>query len=140
MSTRVENQITWSAAQSITISSATRVLSDEYVFNAADRDVAVLQVHVDNQGTPASGDYVTVDIVWTAGDILGDTGNDYDTAEYAERLGIIDTFATNTPGEDPARRSWHIPAHAKGFKLGLTAPQAGTRNIVARARVANIRD
>lgn len=137
-SSRVETQITWSAASSVTVNSATVVASDAFTFNAEDWD-ADLQVHVDNQGTPASGDVVDVYIAYTTGDILGDTGSDYATTEHADYLGRIDTVAANTPGEDPASRGFRIRTAPLGFKVLVSCPQAASRNIVVRARVCTHR-
>ena len=111
-STREESQILWSAA---------------------------IQINADNDGTPASGDTVAVYILWTTGDILGDSGSDYDTVEHAQLLCTLDTYATNTPGEDPARKT--IPLDniaALGFKLYAVNNSAG-RAITVRARVVTQR-
>ena len=137
-SSRVETQITWSGASSVTVNSATLLASDAFTFNAEDWD-ADLQVHVDNQGTPASGDVVDVYIAYTTGDILGDSGSDYATTEHAEYLGRLDTVAANTPGEDPASRTFRIRTAPLGFKILASCPQAASRNIVVRARVVTHR-
>lgn len=139
-SSRVETQVQWSASSSVTISSNTSYnASDAVTFNAEDWEAAI-QVSADNAGTPASGDTVTVYIAYSSGDVLGDTGNDYDTDEHATILGVLDTYATNTPGEDPARRTFPLPTTAPGaFKLLALAPQAASRNIVLRARLVTHR-
>lgn len=133
-------QIQWSGANSITLSSATRQDSDAFVFDATDV-AAVVTVTADNVGTPASGDYVDVYVKWTTGDVLGDTADDYDTTEHAEYLGRLDTYATNTPGEDPARRTWSLNhmIGAKAFRVSVEAPQAASRNVVVRSMVATQR-
>lgn len=129
-----ETGVTWSSAASLTVSSSTVVWSDVVSIGADDWDGS-LTVSADNAGTPASGDIVDWYIAWTNGDILGDTGDDFDTTEHAEPLLRTDTFTTNTPGEDPVRRTVQIDVSGKkGFKVGVSAPQAGTRNIVVRAR------
>lgn len=133
-SSKNETQITWSAASSVTVSSATAVVSDAFTFNAEDWD-AELQVWADNAGTPAAGDVANIAIAYTAGDILGDSGDDYATTEHAESVMQLDTVAANTPGEDPASRTVPLRTAAKGFKVIATCPQAASRNIVIRARV-----
>lgn len=133
-SSRNEQQILWSAASSITLSSATRQVSDAVTLNVEDWD-GEIQVYADNQGTPASGDVVDCYIHYTTGDVLGDSGDDYPTNEHAEFLCRLDTFATNTPGEDPASRAVPIRTTAKGFKISVESPNAATRNVVVRARV-----
>ena len=82
-SSRVETQITWSAANSVTVSSATVVWSDAFLFNIEDWE-AELQVNADNAGTPASGDTCSVYVAYTTGDILGDSGNDYTSVKQSE--------------------------------------------------------
>ena len=75
---KVETQVTWSAASSVTVSSSTVVWSDSFAFNADDME-AELQVSADNAGTGASGDVCTVYVAYSTGDILGDSSNDFDT-------------------------------------------------------------
>lgn len=137
-STRNETQITWSSASSVTVSSATIVWSDPFTYHAEDWD-AELMLSADNAGTPATGDTATFYIAYTSGDILGDTGSDYATEEHSEPLKMLDTFATNTPGEDPVRASLPLRTAALGFKIGVYCPQAATRNIVVRARICTHR-
>jgi hypothetical protein len=138
-SSRAETQITWSSASSITLSSSAAQTSDAFTFNVEDWDGA-LQVSADNAGPATSGDVLSVWIAYTSGDILGDSGSDYDTTEHAIFLGTLDTFGSNTPGEDPARRTFPLPTTAPlGFKVIVSSPNAATRNIVVRARVTTHR-
>lgn len=138
-SSRVSTALTWSSTASVSLNSTSIFTSDAFSFNAEDWH-ADLQVSCDNSGTPASGDYVDLWIAWTSGDLLGDSNDDYDTNEYAEPLGRLDTVAANTPGEDPVRRTFHLPSTAsKGFKLLAKANQGGTRAITLRAMVSTHR-
>ena len=130
-----EQQILWASASSTTLNTASRVDSDAVVLNVEDWD-ASLSISADNAGTPASGDTVDVYVKWSNGDLLGDTGNDYDTDEHAQFVCRLDTYSANTPGEDPARRT--VPLNLSGhtaLKLSVVAPQGATRNIVLRARL-----
>jgi len=132
-----ETQVTWSAANSVTLSSATRSDSDAFTLNAADGPVAV-QISADNASTPASGDVLNVYVKYTTGDILGDSGDDYDTTKGATFLGQLDTYSTN--GEDPIRRTYDLRSCGKkGVKISVDAPQGATRNIVVRARIVTNR-
>ena len=133
--TRNELQVTWSSAASVTLNTANLTWSDAITFDATDVAGGVV-VSADNQGTPASGDTMEVWAAYTAGDVLGDTGDDYATDEHATYLGTLDTYASNTPGEDPARKAIPLDvASFKGCKIGVKAPQGATRNIVARVRL-----
>lgn len=136
-SSRVSTAITWSSSASVTISSATAVASDAFTFNVEDWDAAI-EVNADNSSTPASGDYVDVFVAYTAGDVLGDSGNDYDTVKHATPLGRLNTYSTEG-GEDPARATFPILGAPLGFQLILSAPNAGTRNVVCRAMVVTHR-
>jgi hypothetical protein len=137
-SSRSSTAVTWSASASVTISSATAVTSDAVTFNVEDWSASV-QVDANNAGTPASGDYVDVYAAYTAGDVLGDSSSDYDTTEHATFLGRLNTYATDTPGEDPARATFPLDTAPLGCKIICVAPQAASRNIVVRAMVVTHR-
>lgn len=132
--TLVETQILWETATSVTVSAATAVTSDAFAIDLT-TIAASIQISVDNSGTALSGDTCTVQIAYTAGDLLGDSSDDYDTTEHATPFLVLDTYATNTPGEDPARKTGPISIAAKGGKLIVTCPQAASRNMVVRARL-----
>ncbi len=132
----IETQVLWAAASSKTVSAATIQWSDAVACTVLD-DAYQLEVNADNAGTPASGDTCVVYIGRTTGDILGDSGNDYDSDEHGEQVMYLDTYATNTPGEDPARKT--VPVDLRGctgYRVGVICAQAATRNIVVRARVS----
>ena len=137
--TNPDVQVTWSAASSVTLSSTARVDSDALTLNAADGPASV-QISADNSGTPSAGDVLNVYAKYTNGDILGDTGDDYDTNKGATFLGQLDTYSTN--GEDPIRRTYDLRSFGKkGVKISVDAPQGGVsgRNIVVRARIVTNR-
>src|SRR5512146_108693 len=131
-SSRVQTQVTWSSASSVTVNSASIVWSDPVALNVEDWD-GDLQVYADNQGTPASGDVCDVYIAYSTGDILGDSCDDFATAEHAEFVMRLDTYPTNIPGEDPASRVVPMRTTTSSCKIGVSCPQAATRNIVVRA-------
>lgn len=134
-----EAAITWSAAASISLNSNNRVDADAVTLHVEDWDGSV-QVSADNSGSPGSGDVVDVYVKWTNGDVLGDSGDDYDTDEHAEWLCRLDTYAANTPGEDPVRKTVPLAVSGKkGFKLSVVAAQGATRAITFRARLVTHR-
>ncbi|OOV05763.1 hypothetical protein [Rhodoferax fermentans] len=135
-STKPETQLTWSAAASATVASASIVWSDPVAFNVEDFEASV-QVSADNTGTPASGDVCNVFVAYHSGDILGDSGADFDTDKHAQFLMQLDTYSTN--GEDPARKSAPVRTGATGYRLGVQCPQAATRSITVRARMTTHR-
>lgn len=137
-SSRASNAVTWSAAASTTLAGSA-ITSDAFLFDVEDWQ-ASLQVNADNAGTPAAGDVVDVWVAYTPGATLGSVGtNDYDSTEHATYLGRLDTYSTNTPGEDPARATYDLMTAPLGFKLILLAAQGATRNVVCRAMVVSHR-
>jgi hypothetical protein len=133
-SSYVQAQVTWSAAAFISANSASRFDSDVVSLNVECYEAA-LTISADNSGTPAAGDVLDVYLRFTTGDILGDSGDDFDTDEHSMYLGRLDTVAANTPGEDPVRRTFQIPSVPQKFKVSVVAPQGATRAITVRARV-----
>lgn len=133
---RTEQQILWSGANSKTLNAATRFDSDEYVIDSSVVAIS-LSVRADNQGTPASGDVVNIYVKWSNGDITGGGGaNTFNTDEYAMPFTVLDTYSTNTPGEDPADKTLPIdPKMGKSFKLSVDSPNAATRNMLLYARM-----
>lgn len=132
--TRTQTQVTWTGGVSLVVSSATEVVSD--VITLDDTCVALsIQLSADNAGTPASGDTAIWRIQWSNGDVLANTGDDYDTSEHAQFIAQLDTFATNTPGEDPARMTVTVTPVSKKFKLACTCANAATRMIAIAARI-----
>lgn len=137
-SSRVSTAIVWSTNASITMNTTAAFTSDAFTYNAEDWDASI-QVNADNQGTPSSGDYVDLWIAYTSGDVLGDTGSDYDTTEHAVQIGRLNTYGTDTPGEDPARGTYKLDTAPLGFKLISQCPTANTRNVILRAMVVTHR-
>jgi hypothetical protein len=133
-----ETQITWSSASSLSVTSASEVVSDPFTLD----DTCIkadITVYADNAGTPASGDTAVFRIRGSAGDILGDTGDDFDTPEHARLLTVLDTYATNAPGEDPAQRTIVDAQLPQKFELACICANAATRNMTIRARVVEQR-
>ena len=126
--TRGSASIVWGGTASKTLNSSARVDSDAYTFDATDVQASI-SIHADNQGTPASGDVVNCYLKWAS------DGSNYDTDEHAEFLFTLDTYGSDTPGEDPAQRTVTISTAGKSFKLSTDAPNAGTRNVVLTAQV-----
>jgi len=134
---RNETQITWGAAASLSVAFGATGTSDAFAFDTSCWDAAI-QLSADNDGTAATGDQIEFRVLYTTGDILGDAGDDYDTAEHGTLLAVLDTFGTNTPGEDPARVTVPLPTvAAKGLKLQAVNRSSG-RAITVRARVVEM--
>lgn len=133
--TKNEQQVQWSASDSKTVSAATIQWSDAITLDATDFAGSVT-VDANNAGTPASGDTCDVYVAYSNGDVLGDSGDDFPTDEYGDFVGRLDTYGSNSPGEDPARATFPLAvAGKKALKIGVICAQAATRNIVVRARL-----
>lgn len=138
--TKPTTVVNWSSVASKALVDDSVVASDIISIDATTVS-GTIQVSCSTAGTPTSGDTVTFWAAYSSGDLLGDTGDDFDTNEYAKPLGIVDTFTTNTPGENPARTTLILPTvAAKSFKLLAAATaNAATRNITIRAIYTEVR-
>src|SRR4051812_19478613 len=116
--TRNQTQVQFSSSNSVVISSNSgTATSDAFTFDATDV-AASLTVKSSTAGTVASGDFIDVYVEFTTGDVSGSAGaSTYDTPEHALYLGRLDNFSTNTPGEQPAQKTWDIPVSAVGLKV-----------------------
>ncbi len=95
-------QITWSAANSLSVSSGSGSNSDNQTLNtdAIDR---VITLKADNNGTPAAGDTVDFFLQATSGDPDGAGGDEYPDNEHSEFLARLDTNQS-----DPAIKTVQI--------------------------------
>lgn len=119
--------VQWAASSTKSLNAATRVDSDAITINA-DAVQAALQITIDNSGTPAAGDVVNLWVKWSA------DGTNFDSDEHAQGLGLMDTVAANTPGEDPATRTYVLDVSGKqALKLSSAAPQGASRAITISA-------
>lgn len=137
-SSRNETGITWSSAAYIDITSGSNATSDAFAFNVEDWD-ASLTLHADNQGTPASGDTVDVYVEWSSGSVDGSAGDDYDTPKGAQWVARLNTYATDSDGEDPQQKTVPLTTMAaKAFKL-YAKNNSGGRTIRVRAEISDHR-
>lgn len=138
--TRVGTNVTWSSATSITVNSNTQADSDTMSVDATTTAIGMV-IHVDNQGAPATGDYIDIYLKPNVGDVSAGTGNDFATDEHATFLCRLNTFSTDSPGEDPARVYVELPVAMTSFKLSHKYASAApaTRSLVLRARYHEVR-
>jgi len=129
---RNSTAITWAASASVSVTAGSNQTSDAVTFNAG-TVAAAIQVDANNAGTPSAGDTVDVYVLWSTGDVLGDTGDDFDTAGHGLYLGQIDTQTA-----DPSRATWPIDIGAKAFKL-YTKSNAASNAITVRAMWSDLR-
>lgn len=98
-----EIQITWAAANSLSIAAAANATSDVFTFST-DSSFGHMQIKADNDGAPAAGDTVDFFLLLSCGDPDGAGADEYDTVGHALPLGTLDTNA-----EDPALRTVNCP-------------------------------
>ncbi len=110
---------------------STSIFDSDAITFSADATDCQLQVKGDNQGTPASGDVVDVYLRASL-----DGGTTYDTDEHMRWVMRLDTYATNTPGEDPATQTRMIDVRGiPTAKVCFKAAQGGTRTINVSAQI-----
>lgn len=117
-SSRISTGITWAAASSITTTSTTIQWSDAFTYNIEDWDAEILCKTLNN-GTPASGDTASWYVAYST-----DGGTTYATSEFSEFLMLLDTYAADTPGENPSARSAPLRTAAAMLKIGVQAGSA----------------
>jgi hypothetical protein len=124
--------VTWGSAATITVNSATVQVSDEITLN----DYAIglnITMNANNQGSPASGDTAIFRIHWST------DGTNFDTNEHAQFLATLDTYATNSPGEDPAQRTIGVDRRGGKCKISVECPNAGSRSILVDVSIEDER-
>jgi hypothetical protein len=137
-SSRNETALAWSSVAYVDITSGSNATSDAFTFNIEDWD-ASLTLYADNQGTPASGDTLDVYVEWTSGSVDGSAGDDYDTAKGAQWVARLNTYSTDSDGEDPQQKTVQLPnIAAKGLKV-YAKNNSGGRTIRLRAEISTHR-
>jgi len=129
---RTLTQITWSSANSVTVTAGNQATSDA-ISMPSDAFGATVQVKADNSGTPASGDTLDAYVMYTSGDpdAEPDSADEYDTPGHARYLGQLDTNA-----EDPAILTFEISPFVKGFRLYVDNNSASNSVVVSAQMVA----
>ena len=123
-----EQQIQWSTANSVSVSSGSNQTSDAITMTA-DVKAASIQCKADNGGTPAAGDTLDFYILYTNGDPDGTGSDEYDTGDNtnAELLCRLDTNSTAT-----MLKTVPIQVGSKGFKVYVES-NAASNSITASA-------
>lgn len=98
-----EIQITWAAANSLSIAAAGNATSDVFTFST-NSSFGHMQLKAKCDVAPVPGDTVDFFLLLTCGDPDGAGAAEYDTVGHALPLGTLDTDA-----EDPALRTVNCP-------------------------------
>lgn len=122
--TKAENQVTWSASNSVSVSSGGTQTSD--VVTLDDTCIlATLHMKADNSTTAASDDQLYVWVLQTGGDPDGASTDEYDSTAGAQLLAILDTNA-----QDPYLTSADLPVTNDSLKIYVEGSSAGTTNSI----------
>jgi hypothetical protein len=119
-----EQQVTWSAANSVSIAAGGNNTSDTVTFTSGTVFQAKVQCKVDNDGTPASGDTVDFYLLESHGDPDGASTAEFATTTQGQHLMRLDTNTT-----DPADGVVWLPGPfltAKVYAVNNSAGRAIT--------------
>lgn len=122
--TRAETQVTWSAANSVSVTAGGNQASDEVNLDAT-CIAAQIALKADNSTTPASDDIIYFWLLQTSGDPDGAATDEFDTTSGALFLARLDTSA-----QDPIIATVPLPLPQKGLKLYAEGATAGSTNTI----------
>ena len=133
--TRVETQVTWSAANSAVLSSGGSLVSDDITLDATCVKARIMCKADNSSGTPASGDQVLFQVIETHGDPDGSGADEFSSEDSVHplRLGEADTVVT-----DPALFSEDYPVPQKIGRLRVSSVGA-SNNITVSATITELR-
>jgi len=125
---QTENQLTWSASVTISVTAAGNSTSDSQAI-AENAINGAIYVKSDNAGTPASGDELTIKILYSGGDPDADpdSTDEYETSANAAVSGVIDTNL-----EDPGLIKIPVDTAAIGFELYVENAGASAMTVSAQ--------
>ena len=110
---------------------STAIFDSDAITFSADATDCQFQCKADNQSSASAGDVVDVYLRASL-----DGGTTYDTDEHMRWIMRLDTYATNTPGEDPATQTRMIDVRGiPTAKFCFKAAQGGTRTINISAQI-----
>lgn len=125
--------VLWSASATVSVSAGATQTSDALSLNVEDWGGAV-QLKADNDGTAASGDTVDFYAAWSV-----DNGTTYDTTEHAQHLATLNTYGSDTPGEDPAVATVDLNVVGKTNVKIIAVSGAGSNSITVSAKITTHR-
>lgn len=129
--THNEVQITWAAANSKAVTTATAAESDVVTMDTTAVD-ATLHLKASHGATPGAGDDLQWYIKYTGGDPDGTGADEYDSNNYAQLLAVVELDV-----DDPALISVPINPAVKAFKL--RAYNAAGETITVSATMTEVR-
>lgn len=134
--TRTETQVTWSAANDVSVTAGSNQTSDEVNLDQT-CIAAQISLKADNSTTAATDDQIYFWLLQTSGDPDGASTDEFDTDSNhtARFLGMLDTNIA-----DPARMTVPLPIPQKGLKVYAEGATAGSTNaITVSATITELR-
>jgi len=125
--TKAETQITWSAANSVSVSAGSSQTSDAITLDAT-CFAGSITLKADNSTTAAADDIIYFYLLGSSGDPDGTGADEYDTTGHAGPIAVLDTSV-----EDPALTTATLPewaVAAKSLKLFAEGSTAGSTNAI----------
>ena len=122
--TRAENQVTWSASNSVSVAANNSQTSDIVTIDATTIN-ARITLKADNSTTPAADDQIFFWVLESSGDPDGASTDEYSTSAHGTFLAALDTQV-----DDPAVKTVDLPLPQKGLKIYAEGTTAGTTNAV----------
>ena len=131
--TKQARQVLWAGGVTVSVAAGAATNSDT-ITPGADAVGAVLQVKVDNTGTPAAGDTLDVYLLMTTGDPDADpdSADEFDTNNHGLFLMRLDTNA-----DDPAIKTVEIPTAMKAYKVRVMNNGASAMTVSAQVYEQN---
>lgn len=121
---KIENQVTWSAANSVSVTAGGTQTSDVVTLNATCY-AASIHLKADNSTTPAADDQIYVWALQSGGDPDGASTDEYDSTAGALLLAVLDTNA-----QDPFLTTVDLPVNNDTLKIYAEGSTAGTTNAI----------
>lgn len=110
--THTETQVTWpTAANTVSVTSGSNATSETITIDATCFQASII-CKADNAGTPASGDYIEIWALPSAGDPDGSSTDEHPSTTQGWYLGLLDTN-----GDDPATRFFQLPVPAVSYEF-----------------------
>lgn len=123
-----ETQVTWSAANSLSVSASSTGTSDAVTIPTVALDGSI-SLKADHSGTPAAGNTVEFYALYSNGDPDGASTDEFDTTEQGALLAVLDLNA-----DDPAQTTVPLPTvAAKSLKIYAVNNDTGDAVTVSAA-------
>jgi len=122
---RTSRQVDWASNDYVNLTAGAAVYSTAVNITVG-AFVGSVSIRVDNQGTPGTNDIVTVKVLYSNGDIVGnpDASSSYETPKHANTVAVL-----NTHTEDPAERNIPISVGHEAFKIYVEANASATNTL-----------